>query len=209
MGALAIGRGAGMDDDRLAGGEHAMQVRHRRIEGKEAVELERWRLAVKGERVVAAQRGPVRIADRCDSGEPVEGASQHDGEKARIAAFGDGKFRHIGPGEQRARGQQQFAARGGMEVPHDQLSKNSGAMTRSVMAWARLSARAMVLRVSTEARGPRPASSSASGSAMAPTWVPKSLAMSSRCATPSIHAAAVSGQPFGAGGRHRDSPSWV
>ena len=164
MRALAIGRGAGVNDDRLVCLIHAMQIRHRRIEREEVVELERRRLAVERERVVAAQRHPIRIADRRDGGEPVERAAQDDGEKARIAAFGVRELRQMRPGEQRAGGQQQFAARGCMQS-HGHLRKNSGAMTRSASAWLRLSARATVWRVSAEASGPSPLSSSASGSA--------------------------------------------
>ena len=116
MRALAIGRGAGMDDDRLVGGKHAMQVRHRRIEREEIVELERRRLALERQRIVAAQRDPVRIADRRHGGQPIERAAQHDGQKTRIAAFGERELRQIGPGEQRAGSQQQFAPRGCVEA---------------------------------------------------------------------------------------------
>ncbi len=71
------------------------------------------------------------------------------------------ELRQIRPGEQRAGGQQQFAARGCMQTCHGHLRRNSGAMTRSAKAWVRLSARAMVSRVSAEASGPSALSSKA------------------------------------------------
>ena len=116
---------------------HAMQVRHRRIEREEVVELQRRRAAAESERVVAAQRHPIRIADRRDGREPVERAAQNDGEKARVAAFGVSEPRQMRPGEQRSGGEQQFAARGGVQS-HGHLRKNSGAMTRSAKACVRL-----------------------------------------------------------------------
>ena len=76
MRTLAIGRGAGVHDDRLVGLEQPMQVGHRRIERKEIVELERRRLAVERQRIVAAQRDPIRVADRRNRGEPIERAAQ-------------------------------------------------------------------------------------------------------------------------------------
>ena len=92
-----------------------MQVRHRRIEREEVIEFQRRRLAAESERLVAAQRHPIRVADRRDGGEPVKRAAQDDGEKARVAAFGVSELRQVRPCEQRAGGQQQFAARGGMQ----------------------------------------------------------------------------------------------
>ena len=76
-----------------------MQVRYRRIERKEVVELQRRDLAVEAERVVAAKRNPIRIADRRDRCETVERPAQDDGEEARIAAFGMRQPRHMCPGE--------------------------------------------------------------------------------------------------------------
>ena len=38
--ALAIGRGSGVDDNRLVRSEHTVQIRHRWIEREEIVELE-------------------------------------------------------------------------------------------------------------------------------------------------------------------------
>ncbi len=110
MRAFAIGRRRGVYDDRLLRREHAMQIAHRRMEREEAVELERGHPAIEGKRIVAAQRDPVRIADRGDRRQPVERAAQDDREKARIAPLGMGKLGPICPGEQRAGGKQHFAA---------------------------------------------------------------------------------------------------
>jgi hypothetical protein len=55
-----------------------MQVGHRRIEREEGVERQRRRLAVERERLVAAQRDPIRIAHGRDRREPVERAAQYD-----------------------------------------------------------------------------------------------------------------------------------
>jgi hypothetical protein len=106
MRAFAVGRRAGVNYDRLFRRIHAVQVRHRRIEREVVVELKRGRLAVERQSVVAAQRDPVRIADRRDCGETVERTAQHDGEKTRIAAFCPCQSRRIGPSEQRTGGQQ-------------------------------------------------------------------------------------------------------
>jgi len=75
MRALAVRRGAGVDDNRLIGLEQAMQVRHRRIQRKKIGELERRRLAVWHQRIVAAQCGPIRIADWRDGRKSVESAA--------------------------------------------------------------------------------------------------------------------------------------
>ena len=72
--------------------------------------------AVEGQRLVAAQLDPVRIADRRDRGEAVERAAQHDDEQARIAAFGERELGRVGPGEQRAGCEQQLAAGGCVEI---------------------------------------------------------------------------------------------
>ena len=110
MRALAIGRRGRMHDRRRAGLVEPVQVRHRRIEREEGIERQRRRLAVEPERLVAAQPGPVGIADRRDRREPIERAAQHDHQQARIAALRARDFRQIGPGEQRAGGEQQLAA---------------------------------------------------------------------------------------------------
>src|SRR5262249_8619727 len=83
------------------------------------------------------------------------------------------------------------------------LRRNSGAISSKVSACARLSARATALRVSADASGPSPASTSATGSNRSATTPAKLLAMSTRCDRPSIHADSSSAKPFGAGGRHR------
>ena len=110
MRAFAIRRRAGMNDDRLIGREHAMQIRHRRIEREEIVELERRRLAVERQRLVAAKLDPVRIADRRHRRESVECAAQDDGEKARVAAFGVCELGQMRPGKQRAGSEQHIPA---------------------------------------------------------------------------------------------------
>src|SRR6516225_5457737 len=46
MRALAIGRGASMNNDRLSCFEHAVQVWHRRIDRKEVIKLQRRQLAI-------------------------------------------------------------------------------------------------------------------------------------------------------------------
>ena len=47
-----------MNDNRLVGDEHAMQIGHRRIERKEVIELERRRLAFERQRIVARAAPP-------------------------------------------------------------------------------------------------------------------------------------------------------
>jgi len=157
----------------------AVEVLHRRIEGEEAVERQRRRIAVELEGVVAAQLDPVGIADRRYRGKPVQRAPQHDGEEARVAAFRARNARHIGPGEQRARAEQQFAAGRGVRV-HDHLHWNSGAISTRVSACGLLSARATARRVSSDASGPSAVSSIAAASSRSPLRWAKMLAMSSR-----------------------------
>ena len=93
-----------------------MQVGHRRVEREEGVERQRRRLAAERERVVTAQRDPVRVAHRRDRREAIERAAQHDDEEARIAAFRARQLRQIGPGEQRAGRDEQLAAGRGVGV---------------------------------------------------------------------------------------------
>ena len=92
------------------------------LSAKKSSSLSGGALPSKRQRIVAAQRHPIRIADRRDGGEPVERAAQNDGEEARIAAFGMREPRQMRPGEQRAGGQQQFAARRGVEHRHGFIS---------------------------------------------------------------------------------------
>src|SRR5205823_6640660 len=138
-----------------------------RIEREESVERQRGRLAVERERLVAAQRDPVRIAHRRHRREPIERAAQYDDEQAWIAAFRARQFRQIGPGEQRAGGEEQFAARRGVGGECHRLNSfggavlqrrpgiqrhrrwNSGAMNRSASACGRLSARVTARRAAT------------------------------------------------------------
>src|SRR5262245_51044783 len=87
------------------------------------------------------------------------------------------------------------------------LRRNSGAISSRASACARLSARATVLRVSADASGPSPVSTSATGSNRSATRPAKLLAMSTLCDRPWIHVDSLSGKPFGAGGRHSGSPS--
>ena len=91
-----------------------VQVRHRGIEREERVERQRRRLAVKQQRLVAAQLHPVGIADRGDGGEPVERAAQDDGEHARVAPFGARELRQERPGKQHAGSDEEFASCRGM-----------------------------------------------------------------------------------------------
>src|SRR5262249_7744559 len=60
------------------------------------------------------------------------------------------------------------------------LRRNSGAISSRARACARLSARATVLRVSADASGPSPVSTSATGSNRSATRLAKLLAMSTR-----------------------------
>ena len=207
MRAFAVGRGAGVDDDRLIGLEQAMQVRHRRIEREKIGELERRRLAVRHQRIVAAQRDPIRIADRRDGRQPVERAAQDDRKKARIAAFGVRQFRQVRPGEQRAGSEQDLAPRS----VHGKAAWSSPQKFRRHHEQrqglgAALGVRDGFAGIASTRAGPARSRAKPQGLAFG-SRPANSLAMSSRCGTPSIHAASVSGQPFGAGGRHSDSPS--
>jgi hypothetical protein len=87
MRTFAIGRGASVDDDRLLGLEQPMQVGHCRVERKEIAELERRRLAVQRQGLVAAKFGPIRIADGRHRRQSIKRAAQDDREETRIAAF--------------------------------------------------------------------------------------------------------------------------
>src|SRR5262249_38191015 len=115
MRALAIGRGSGVDDDRLVRFEHAVQIWHRWIEREEIVELECRGLAVDRRRLFAAQRQPTVAAQRTPTGishgslwrEAVERTAEHDRKNAGVAPFGARELRQIRPGEQGPRGEQQ------------------------------------------------------------------------------------------------------
>ena len=52
-----------------------MQIRHSRIKREKVVELERWGFAVERQRVVATQRQPICIANRCDGSKAVQRAA--------------------------------------------------------------------------------------------------------------------------------------
>jgi hypothetical protein len=78
MRALAIGRSDGMNDDGLFRFKHAVQIWHRRIERKELIKLERREFAIERERVVAAQREPIGIADRRYGCEPIQRPAEYD-----------------------------------------------------------------------------------------------------------------------------------
>ena len=86
-----------MNDDCFLGGEHAVEVGHRRIERKEIVEFERRRLAGEAERAVATQRRPIGISNRGDRGETVKCSAQHDCQKPGIAPLGAREFWQEGP----------------------------------------------------------------------------------------------------------------
>ena len=184
-----------------------MQVRHRGIEREEGIERQRRRLAVEHQRLVAAQLHPVGIADRRDRREAVERAAQDDGEHARIAPFGARELRQERPGEQHAGSGEQFAACRGMEASWHHLLWNSGAISASVSACWRLSARAMVLpRL---VRGERPERGldervrldRAPARARRCGWRCRAAARARRSTPPARRR-----KPFGAGGRHRRSP---
>src|SRR6516162_1121629 len=180
MRALAIGRGSGMDDDRLVRFEHAVQIRHRRIEREEIVELECWYLAVERQRIVAAQRNPIRISNRSHCREPVERTAQHDREKAWVASFGTASFGRCTQANSMPEASSNSRRDGACSLVMIYLRRNSGAISSRVSACARLSARATVLRVSADASGPSPASTSATGSNRSATRPAKLLAMSTR-----------------------------
>src|SRR5262249_2687780 len=166
------------------------------------------RLALELQRIVATQLDPIWIANRRHRREPVERAAQDNREKARVAAFRTCKQRRIGPGEQRARAEQQAAARRSIQhCGHDHLLWNSGAINTNVTACALLSARATAWRVVGVASGPSVVSRTALGSSRSAAFCAKALAESSRWARPSSQALLSSENPFGAGGRHRGSPN--
>ena len=111
MRALAIGRRRRVHDDRLPASNMRCRFGIAGLSAKKSSSVQRRRLAVEPQRIVAAQRDPVRIADRRHRRKSVERTAQHNCEEARVAAFGTRELRQISPGEQRARGEQQFAAR--------------------------------------------------------------------------------------------------
>ncbi len=76
MRALAIGCRDRVHDRRLPRLIEAVQVRHRRVQREKAVERHRRGLAVGGQRLFAAQLGPIGIADRRDDRKPIEPAAQ-------------------------------------------------------------------------------------------------------------------------------------
>jgi hypothetical protein len=115
MGALPVRGRDRMHDACLAGCVQPVQVRHRRIEREKPVERQRRVRPVAPQDLVAAQRLVIGIADRSDRGKTVKGAAQHDHQQARVAAFRHCNPRHVSPGEQHAGGEQQVAARGGMQ----------------------------------------------------------------------------------------------
>ena len=115
MRALPIGRGGRMHDGGVTLLVEPVHVGHRGVEREEGIERQPRLLALERERVVAAQVDPVGIADRRHRGKPVEATAQHDGEKARVAAFRAREPRHEGPGEQHAGTAQQLASGRGVE----------------------------------------------------------------------------------------------
>jgi hypothetical protein len=115
-----------MHDGRRARLIEAMQVGHRGIEREHRIERQRGRLAIERQRLVATQLDPIGIADRRDSGETVKRTAQHDREQPWIAALGLRELRHIGPGEQRAGGEQQMAAGRCVEIGGHWCISHSG-----------------------------------------------------------------------------------
>jgi len=92
-----------------------VEIRHRRVQRKEAVERQRWRLAVRGQRFLAAQFNPIRVSDRRRNGEPIERAAQYDRQKSRVAAFRPRDAGHRRPGEHHSGAEQQLTPCWGME----------------------------------------------------------------------------------------------
>src|SRR5262245_3551949 len=99
-----------MDDCCLSGFVEAVQVWHSRIERKERVEGQRRGCAVSHKGVFAAQALPIPVAHRHNGSETIKRSAKHDHQKTRIPAFGQRHARQVGPGKQRARSQQKFAA---------------------------------------------------------------------------------------------------
>ena len=85
MRAVAIVGARGVHHQGLLGVVEPGEIRHRRVEAEEIVELQRGVVAVTAQREFAVQVGVIGIADRADGGEAVERAAQDDDDEARIA----------------------------------------------------------------------------------------------------------------------------
>ncbi len=86
MGTLPVRRRDGMDDGRLPRPEQTVQMRHRGIECKEAIERQCRLLSCGRQGAVATQRRPLRVADGRDRAQPIEATTQHDHEQTRVPA---------------------------------------------------------------------------------------------------------------------------
>ena len=164
---LAIGRCRGVHDGGLLRRVEPVQVRHRRIEREEAIERQRRRLAVEDEGPISAQADPVGVADGRDRTEPIERASQHDDEHARIAALGAREPGHLAPCEQRAGAEQGLAtARQMVAKTHVHLLWHSADMNNSASACWRLSARPTACFTSAETDDAKAVSITSCGSTL-------------------------------------------
>jgi hypothetical protein len=114
MRALAIGRRRRVHDRGLLCLVQPVEVRHRGIEREECIERQRLRLAIEHQRPIAAQANPVGVTDRRNRPQPIQRASEHDDQQARITALGPRQPWHLAPCEQRTGAQQSFATVGQM-----------------------------------------------------------------------------------------------
>src|SRR5262249_18562624 len=160
----AIGRGGCVHDRGCARLIEAGGGGDRRVEGGERGERAGPGLSRGGGRPVAAPGAPNRGAGPGPPPPPRPRAPPPPHPPPRIPAPGARDLRDIGPGEQRAGGEQQLAAAGSVQT-HAHLLWNSGAMNKSAKACGLLSARLIACRVSAEAMGASVCSNTSRGSA--------------------------------------------
>ncbi len=116
MRAFAIARGSGMHHQRLTSLEQPGKGRHGRMESEESIQGQGRMRPVERQGDIAMQCVIVGVTDRRHGREPVQRATQHEHDQARIPCPGrSGKTRQIGPSEQGTAGQQDSAA-GGMRT---------------------------------------------------------------------------------------------
>src|SRR5260370_8286295 len=156
MRAVPIRGGARMYDGGLSSSKQPREIRHRRMQREEAIERQRRIGALDVEGDALAQRLVTRVPHWRHGGQSVESATQDDGDEARVTPLrGVREFRQEGPGEQGAGGAENGAEGGRYGfAQHDQRLWNSGDMKAMASPWARLSARALALRVSSETTCP-------------------------------------------------------
>src|SRR6516165_858580 len=99
-----------MHDGRAACLVEAVKVGHRGVQRKEGVERQRRRGTSEEKRLFAAQPRPFGVSDRGHGGQAIERSAQDDNQQAGVTAFCAREPWHIGPGEERARSQQELAA---------------------------------------------------------------------------------------------------